>query len=184
MILLPGESLPAWMPNMTLLRAIHRLFRNRQGRYRVAVGSTVLAIGTLTACTGTPPSVTAASSNAELAQQCGTNGTTGYARTELFFGKSIPGGGTVTDVTFAEFLDQEVTPRFPTGFTVVSAMGQYRETSGVIAREPSAMVILLYPRSSAEDTNRKIDEIRVAYNKSFRQESVLREDEQPSCVSF
>jgi hypothetical protein len=63
-------------------------------------------------------------------------------------------------------------------------MGQYQEASGVIDHEASDMVILLYPRDSADDISRKIDEIRAAYNKAFHQESVLREDEQPSCVSF
>jgi hypothetical protein len=137
----------------------------------------------LTACAGTQPSVTAANNNAPLAPRCDTKGA-GYARTELFFGKSIPGGGTITDAAFAEFLDREVTPRFPAGFTVVPAMGQYQEASGVIDHEASDMVILLYPRDSADDISRKIDEIRAAYNKAFHQESVLREDEQPSCVSF
>lgn len=140
-------------------------------------------IGTLTNWAGNQAAI-ATNSSTVLTQQCGTNGTTGYARTELFFGKSIPGGGTITDSAFAEFLDREITPRFPAGFTVVAAMGQYRETSGVIEREASSMVILLYPRDSAEDTSKKIEEIRGAYNNKFRQESVLREDEQPSCVSF
>lgn len=112
-------------------------------------------LGALTACAGTQTPV-AANSNAALTGHCGTNGTTEYARTELYFGKSIPGGGTITDGAFAEFLDREVTPRFPAGFTVVAAMGQYQETSGVIEREASAMVILLYPRDSAENTSRKI----------------------------
>jgi Protein of unknown function (DUF3574) len=107
-----------------------------------------------------------------------------YARTELFFGKSIPGGGTVTDAAFAQFLDQEVTPRFPAGFTVVPAMGQYRETNGVIDHEASDMLILFYPRDTASDASKKINEIRTAYDKTFHQESVLREDEQPACVSF
>lgn len=107
-----------------------------------------------------------------------------YARTELYFGKSIPGGGTVTDLAFAQFLDQEVTPRFPAGFTVVPAMGQYRETNGVIDHEASDILILFYPRGSVSDASKKIDEIRAAYGKIFHQESVLREDEQSSCVSF
>jgi hypothetical protein len=105
-------------------------------------------------------------------------------RTELFFGKSIPGGGTVTDAAFAQFLDQEVTPRFPAGFTVVPAVGQYREANGVINHEASDMLILFYPRGSVSDASKRIDEIRTVYNKTFHQESVLREEEQPSCVSF
>jgi hypothetical protein len=169
---------------MRLLRTIHRWPSYRHLAQWLTMGSGVLALGTLAACADNQPSITTASSSATSAGRCGINSTIGYARTELFFGKSIPGGGTITEAAFAEFLDREVTSRFPTGFTVVPAMGQYRESSGVIGHEASAMVILLYPQDSADDTSRKIEEIRAAYNNSFRQESVLREDEQPSCVSF
>lgn len=106
-------------------------------------------------------------------------------RTELYFGKSIPGGGTVTDAAFDQFLNQEVTPRFPAGFTVVPARGQFRQSEGVITREATDILILFYPRDSTGESSKKIDEIRVAYDKTFRQgSSALREDEQPSCVAF
>ncbi len=153
-------------------------------RRAIMVGTALLAVGSLMSCA--EPHVTAVNANSNTApeQSCGIGATAGYVRTELYFGKSIPGGGTVTDAAFAQFLDQEVTPRFPTGFTVVPARGQYRQANGVIAREASDMLILFYPHGSASDASKKIDEIRTAYDKAFRQESVLREDEQPSCVSF
>ena len=66
----------------------------------------------------------------------------------------------------------------------MSARGQYRHANGVIAREPSELLILFYPRGSASEAGKKIDEIRAAYDTIFQQESVLREDEQPFCVSF
>ena len=152
-------------------------------RWAIAVGAVLVVVGPLTACSGTDLPAGAASNTAPGAL-CGGGAVASYARAELFLGKSIPGGGTVTDTAFAQFLDQEITPWFPAGFTVVPAMGQYRETTGVIDHEASDMVIFFYPRSSASEVSKKIDEIRAAYNKTFHQESVLREDEQPSCVSF
>jgi hypothetical protein len=143
----------------------------------------LLLVGPLTACSGSHLPTSSGNTSASV-PQCGSNGQAGYLRTELFFGKSIPGGGTVTDTAFAQFLDQDVTPRFPAGFTVVPAMGQYRETNGVIDHEASDMLILFYPRSSVSDASKKVDEIRAAYNKTFHQESVLREEEKPSCVAF
>ena len=98
-------------------------------------------------CAGTHLPVVAANSSAAPAAPCAATGTA-YARTELFFGKSISGDGTVTDASFTQFLDQEVTPRFPAGFTVVPAMGQYRETNGVTDHEASDMLILFYPRDA------------------------------------
>jgi hypothetical protein len=166
-------------------RTVCQSVRNWWGHWRSAtmVGAALLAVGPLTGCAGTHfPAVTANSSAAPAAPCAATE--TAYARTELFFGKSIPGGGTVTDAAFAQFLDREVTPRFPAGFTVVPARGQYRETNGVIDHEASDMLILIYPRDSASDASKKIDEIRAAYDKTFHQESVLRDDEQPSCVSL
>ncbi len=153
-------------------------------RCAIMVGAASLVVGSLMGCAGTPLAAVNANSSTAPGASCGIGGTVEYVRTELYFGKSIPGGGTVTDAAFAQFLDQEVTPRFPAGFTVVPARGQYRQSDGVIAREASDMLILFYPRDSASDASKKIDEIRAAYDKTFRQESVLREDEQPSCVAF
>ncbi|MGH3856119.1 MAG: DUF3574 domain-containing protein [Pseudonocardiaceae bacterium] len=168
-----------------LFKTVHHWVMNEWGHRRRAtmVGVALLMAGPLTACAGTHLPATVAKSSAAPAAPCTATGTA-YAGTQLFFGKSIPGGGTVPDASFAQFLDQEVTPRFPAGFTVVPAMGQYRETNGVIDHEASDMLILIYPRDSASDAGKKIDEIRAAYDKTFHQESVLREDQQPSCVSF
>ena len=147
-----------------------------------AAGSALLMIGALSACAATERLVAAATIGAAPTPQCASG--MAYARTELFFGKSIPGGGTVTDAAFAEFLTKEVTPRFPDGFTVVPAMGQHREANGVIDHEASNIVIFFYPRDTASDASMKLDEICSTYTKTFRQESVLRDDEQPTCVAF
>lgn len=169
---------------MMSFQAMHHLKRRCGYRRSVTTVGAALVMGSLTGCAVTDLPTVAVNGGAASTLQCGISGATAYTSTELYFGKSIPGGGTVADTAFAQFLDQEVTPRFPAGFTVVPAMGQYREASGVIAREASVLMIFFYPQGSADDANRKIEEIRAAYNKTFRQESVLREDEQPSCVSF
>jgi hypothetical protein len=148
------------------------------------VSTALIVVGPLTGCSEKHLLAMVTHSGTATASPCGSSGTVAYARSELFFGKSIPGGGTVTDAAFAQFLDQEVTPRFPTGFTVIPSMGQYRETNGVIDHEASDILILFYPRDAASDASKKIDEIRATYNHTFHQESVLREDEQSSCVSF
>ncbi|MGH3774074.1 MAG: DUF3574 domain-containing protein [Pseudonocardiaceae bacterium] len=168
-----------------LFKTVHHWVANGRGHRGSAtmVGAALLVAGPLTGCAGTHLPAVAAKSDTAPATQCSATGAA-YAATQLFFGKSIPGGGTVTDASFAQFLDREVTPRFPAGFTVVPAMGQYRETNGVIDHEASDMMILIYPRDSASEAGKKIDEIRAAYDKAFHQESVLREDQQPSCVSF
>jgi hypothetical protein len=58
-------------------------------------------------------------------------------RTELFLGLSKPGGGTVSLDEFKAFLDAEVTPRFPGGYSVIPAEGRWRDAgTGVTLVEP------------------------------------------------
>ncbi|MER6288280.1 DUF3574 domain-containing protein [Streptomyces sviceus] len=101
-----------------------------------------------------------------------------YVETRLFFGTARPDGGSaVTDRQFTAFVDTEVTPDFPDGLTVQSGRGQWRDASGQVEKERSYELILLYPVREAAAGDRKIEEIRRAYEKTFGQEAVARVDE-------
>jgi hypothetical protein len=101
-----------------------------------------------------------------------------YIETSLFFGTERPDGGpAVTDKQFMTFVDKEVTPDFPDGLTVQTGRGQWRDASGAIEKERSYELILLYPVAQAGAGDRKIEEIRRAYEKAFGQESVGRVDD-------
>ena len=80
-----------------------------------------------------------------------------FIRTELYFGRNIPSGGTVSDADWQKFVDEVVTPRFPDGLTVLDADGQWRGKDGSIAREESKVIVLLYPRKDRKATNAKIE---------------------------
>lgn len=97
-----------------------------------------------------------------------------WARTELYFGTSKP-GGEITDEEFAAFIDSEVTSRFPDGLTLLTGYGQFRTSDGTLVREKSHLLILFYP-PQMEDANGKIQEIRECYKTRHNQESVLRGD--------
>lgn len=97
-------------------------------------------------------------------------------------GRSIPNGGAVSDAEWEQFLAEVVTPRFPEGFTVLSARGQWRESSGAIAKEPSEVLVFLYKKADRRAADRKIDEIRREYIRRFRQESVMRVDLRKSVI--
>ena len=108
-----------------------------------------------------------------------------FFRTELYFGTDIAGGGKVSEEDWNKFLETEVTPRFPDGFTVLEGYGQYKDSSGKIVREANKILIIFYPKKSRVATSTKIDEIREKYKKQFNQESVLRLDFlKPVNVSF
>jgi hypothetical protein len=102
------------------------------------------------------------------------------ARLELLFGTARRDGQPVSDGEWRAFLDAEVTPRFPDGFTVLSGYGQYRDAAGKIVQEGARMLIVWH---APRDRNGDIEAIREAYKARFAQESVLRSDG-ANCVSF
>jgi hypothetical protein len=102
--------------------------------------------------------------------------TLAFVRTELFFGTAKP-DGVVTDAEFRAFIDEVVTPRFPDGLTVLKGDGQFRGSDGVIVKEASFLLILLYPVETQRVSSRRIERIRELYKTRFQQESVLRVDD-------
>jgi hypothetical protein len=104
------------------------------------------------------------------------------ARLELYFGTQRPGGAPVTDAEWAAFLDEEVTPRFPDGLTVLTGNGQWRNSKGLVTKETSAVLVILYEPSAEKEA--AIEDIRAAYKDRFDQESVMRVDAGAQCVSF
>ena len=99
----------------------------------------------------------------------------------MFFGDERAGGGVVTAGQWQEFMDSEVTPRFPAGFTVVATAGQWRGADGAITRESGHELIIVFARTAVEEN--KLNEIRNAYMRRFMQESVLLA-EAPVCAGF
>jgi len=102
------------------------------------------------------------------------------ARLELLFGTRLKGGA-VGRRAWTNFLSKEVSPRFPEGLSVFEGYGQWKGPAWHSIREPSRMLLIWYERDAASDA--KIEAIRSAYKKRFKQQSVLRADSM-SCVSF
>ena len=95
-----------------------------------------------------------------------------WVRSEVFFGLSKPDGTRVIPAEWQGFMDDEVTPKFPTGLSVVDSAGQWRNARGLIDREPSKVLVLLHPPSAAVE--KQIDEIRKSYCHRFEQEAVMK----------
>lgn len=98
-----------------------------------------------------------------------------WSRTELYFGSEKPDGSEVTQREFRKFVDEQVTPYFPDGLTVLTGYGQFRNAAGVIVKEQARVLILFYPLKT-KNANKNIQTIRDAYKCYFQQESVLRVD--------
>jgi hypothetical protein len=104
-----------------------------------------------------------------------------FVRTELFFGTAKP-RGVVTEEEFRQFVDEEVTKRFPDGLTILKGEGQFRGDDNVIVKEQSFILILMYPLENQKKCAQKIQLIRELYKQRFRQQSVMRVDK-PFVVS-
>jgi hypothetical protein len=145
------------------------------------LASYALAFGLLvTASTGAAQEIGAPQDQQSVVQrrmgQAARDGALAFARTELFFGTAKP-EGVVTEEEFRAFIDEEVTPRFPDGLTILKGDGQFRGSDDVIVKEQSFVLVLLYASDTYTDSSRRIDRIRRLYKKRFEQESVLRVDD-------
>ena len=130
--------------------------------------SVLLALLAGQACAGLAP------------QACGA-GLTRMIQAQLFFGRDMERGATVSDAQWREFTDQEITPRFPQGFSVVDVAGQYRDQTAAIVREPSKQVVIFTRDIGADEP--KLNAIRDIYKQRFKQESVLLV-QTPVCAGF
>ena len=88
----------------------------------------------------------------------------------------------VSEAAWREFLDKEVTPRFPAGLSVMDVYGQW-QGKGETAPERirSKVLIIDYPATAANAA--KIQAIRVAWKKKTGDQSVMKVT-QAADVSF
>jgi Protein of unknown function (DUF3574) len=93
-------------------------------------------------------------------------------RDELYFGLTKPGGDMISESEWQQFVNDVITPRFREGLTVLNGSGQFLNSSGILVRENSKIVILIY--ESSPEKNQAINEIIETYKRTFQQESVLR----------
>jgi hypothetical protein len=109
--------------------------------------------------------------------------TRGWVRTELYFGLGrADAHDGVDEAAWRGFLDKDVTPRFPSGLTVVDAYGQWQgKQQAQPERLRSKIVVLLYPDTPAARAS--VDAIRAAWKAKTGDQSVLRVT-QPADVSF
>jgi hypothetical protein len=123
-----------------------------------------------------------ASGCASLAQQACAPGQQAMLSAELLFGRKIGDRIGVSEADFRRFVDQEVTPRFPDGLTILDATGQYRDNErSKLIREPSKLVLIAMPDEAGNRD--KLAAIAEAYKRRFSQQSVgliLK----PACASF
>ncbi|MDE2181647.1 MAG: DUF3574 domain-containing protein [Alphaproteobacteria bacterium] len=99
---------------------------------------------------------------------------------ELFFGRDIGENFAVSDRDWRRFVADEISSRFPNGFTIEDARGQWSAPDGHIVRESSKHVTIVIEASGDAAS---IAKIRDGYKRRFHQDSVLLV-EREVCSSF
>lgn len=155
----------------------------------VGVGFTASPTGGLARQDASPTAAALATPVPAAADPCPDDltgeGSEPWVRAELYFGTTSPDGTPYAQEEWLDFLDTEITPRFPAGVTVLTGLVQYHgEDDEAILRERSQVLIILFPAETAAESSALLEEIRTAYEERFQQQSVLRADAAPVCTSF
>ena len=90
---------------------------------------------------------------------------------DFYFGRDIASRAAVTDAEWEEFAAREITPRFPDGFTVLDAQGQWRNPeSGTVKREASKLVRVIAPGGG--NLSARVEAVSLAYRQRFHQDAI------------
>jgi uncharacterized lipoprotein len=145
-----------------------------------ALAATVLLAALLAGCAA-QPTVADAVSHGDPAHPARAQG---WVDTRLYFGlgpADQPQQG-VSEQVWREFLDREVTPRFPGGLSVIDVYGQWQDVRQANPeRLRSKLLVIDYPDTPANRA--KVEAIRAAWKQRTGDQSVLRVT-QPADVSF
>jgi hypothetical protein len=98
----------------------------------------------------------------------------------LYFGRGRR-VGEVSDSEWTSFVAEALAPRFPKGFTVWDAAGQWQDSTGAIVHERSKVVRLI--AESPAPARHAVAEIVADYRRRFEQEAVLQ-TEADVCVGW
>jgi hypothetical protein len=151
---------------------------------RPAWPTVVLALA-LAGCAHQPVASSPASVAPTLSGDAAHPGQTkGWVDTKLYFGLGPvePAGKGVSESQWRDFLDKEVTPRFPAGLSVVDVYGQWQgKNQHAPERLRSKMLIIDYP--DIQENRDKIEANRTDWKQRTGDQSVLRVTE-PVDVSF
>ncbi|HEY1767338.1 MAG TPA: DUF3574 domain-containing protein [Terracidiphilus sp.] len=108
----------------------------------------------------------------------------GWVDTKLYFGlgpADHPEQG-IGEAAWRDFLDREVTPRFPSGLSVLDVYGQWL-SKGSAAPERLRSKLLVIDYEDSAENRVKVDAIRAAWKQKTGDQSVLMVTE-PAEVSF
>ncbi|WP_367346797.1 DUF3574 domain-containing protein [Stenotrophomonas bentonitica] len=134
---------------------------------------------TTTAPTATPVGTTASTTASLQGDAARPDAAANWVRSELYFGVGEESGASerkqtdaITETQWREFLDKQVTPRFPDGLTVFDAYGQWLFRG---AKEPNRLrtKVLVVLHENTPQRRADIEAIRLAWKQATGHQSVL-----------
>lgn len=141
----------------------------------------LLPVLALAACAATPARDTVSRPEAVTAAYHGDAARPAQAldwvRTELYFAvgewDAAPAAAEAAEQRWLDFLDREVTPRFPEGLSVIDAYGQWLPPgASVPTRLRSKELVIQHP--DTPERHEAIEAIRLAWKRETGHRSVLR----------
>ncbi|MBU0713824.1 MAG: DUF3574 domain-containing protein [Verrucomicrobia bacterium] len=94
-----------------------------------------------------------------------------WVKTEIYFGRDLPGGQEISRWAWADFMDKVLTQHFPKGLTVYEAYGQMQHADGRIEKQSTWVVAVVHPKDPAID--KTIQEIINVFRKQFNKAQVV-----------
>ena len=140
----------------------------------------VLAFSGCATTTPTPRTPASATPTATLQGDAARpDAATNWVRSELYFGVGEESGASdreqtdaISEAQWRDFLDKQVTPRFPDGLTVFDAYGQWLFRG---AKEPNRLrtKVLVVLHENTPQRRADIEAIRLAWKQATKHQSVL-----------
>ncbi|OEY99875.1 MULTISPECIES: DUF3574 domain-containing protein [Stenotrophomonas] len=148
--------------------------------YPLLLAAFLAISGCATTTPTAPPVGTATSTTASLQGDAARpDAAANWVRSELYFGVGEESGASerkqtdaITETQWREFLDKQVTPRFPDGLTVFDAYGQWLFRG---AKEPNRLrtKVLVVLHENTPQRRADIEAIRLAWKQATGHQSVL-----------
>src|SRR4051812_23307762 len=83
------------------------------------------------------------------------------ATAQLYLGAKVEGAARISPTDLRRFVDQEITPRFPDGLTILDGGGQWVGPENRLLREAAKVVLIVLPAKG--DGEARVEGVRQAY---------------------
>ena len=161
------------------------VWTSKQAVKEIMKTSHLLSVALLASCLSACATTSAPSATATLQGDAAhPSQTQGWVDTRLYFGLGPADHSDrgISESAWRDFLDKEVTPRFPDGLSVIDVYGQWQgKQETAPERLHSKLLVIDYPDTAVNRD--KIEAIRAAWKQRTGDQSVLRVT-QPADVSF